>query len=396
MDERDLTSLKNRFGIVGNDPALTRALEIARSVAPTDLTVLVCGESGVGKENIPKVIHHNSLRKTGKYFAVNCGAIPEGTIDSELFGHEKGSFTGAVEMRRGYFEEADGGTLFLDEIAELPLPSQAKLLRVLQDGEFIRVGASKPLKTDVRVVAATNKDLLYAVSQGKFREDLYYRLSAITIQMPALRERRDDIHLLFRKFAADFAEKYSRETIRLTDDAVVLLKNYRWPGNVRQLKNVVESIAALETSRMTPGGGSVMIDSATLSRYIPKDSPDLLPALSDRKDGPLSPNDREMIFGFLGQIKREIDELKAVVYGGGMTAPALPQGGPEIQDPDEQFEEQGTERNGADAENFKIQDAEETNIRRALEIFHSRKEAAEALGIAERTLYRKIKEYGIK
>lgn len=396
MDERDLTSLKNRFGIVGNDPALTRALEIARSVAPTDLTVLVCGESGVGKENIPKVIHQNSLRKTGKYFAVNCGAIPEGTIDSELFGHEKGSFTGAIEMRRGYFEEADGGTLFLDEIAELPLPSQAKLLRVLQDGEFIRVGASRPLKTDVRVIAATNKDLLYAVSQGKFREDLYYRLSAITIQMPALRERRDDIHLLFRKFAADFAEKYTRETIRLTEDAVVLLKSYRWPGNVRQLKNVVESIAALETSRMTPGGGSVMIDAATLSRYIPKDSPDLLPALADKKDSPLSPNDRDMIFGVLGQLKREIDELKSIVYGGGIPAPALPQGSPEIQDADEQFEEQGGAQDSPAAPNFKIQDAEENNIRKALETFHNRKDAAKALGVAERTLYRKIKEYGIK
>ena len=236
MNANELQSLKNKYDIVGNDPALNRALEIAVAVAPTDITVLITGESGVGKENIPRIIHQNSRRRTGKYFAVNCGAIPEGTVDSELFGHEKGSFTGAIDTRKGYFEEADGGTLFLDEIGELPLASQAKLLRVLQSGEFIRVGSSKVLKTDVRVVAATNVNLIHAVSKGKFREDLFYRLNAVTIMMPSLRERPGDIHLLFRKFATDFADKYGVARVVLTEDAVIALKKYRWPGNIRQLK----------------------------------------------------------------------------------------------------------------------------------------------------------------
>ncbi|MDE5890392.1 MAG: sigma-54 dependent transcriptional regulator, partial [Bacteroidales bacterium] len=236
MTSQELQTLKNKFDIIGNDPALNRALEIAVAIAPTDLTALVTGESGVGKENIPKIIHQFSHRRTGKYFAVNCGAIPEGTIDSELFGHEKGSFTGASEMRKGYFEEADGGTLFLDEVGELPLPSQAKLLRVLQSGEFIRVGSSKVLKTDVRVIAATNVNLAYAVSRGKFREDLYYRLNAVPIVMPPLRERQEDIHLLFRKFASDFSEKYGMGKAVLSADAVAYLKSFRWPGNIRQLK----------------------------------------------------------------------------------------------------------------------------------------------------------------
>ena len=233
MDSQELQRLKNKYDIIGNDAALNRALETAITIAPTDLTVLVTGESGVGKENIPKIIHQNSRRKNGKYFAVNCGAIPEGTIDSELFGHEKGSFTGAIETRRGYFQEADGGTLFLDEIGELPLPSQAKLLRVLQSGEFIKVGSSKVEKTDVRVIAATNNDLLHAVGKGKFREDLYYRLNAIQIRMPALRERKEDIYLFFRKFSSDFSEKYWMGKVSLTNDAIDLLINYRWPGNIR-------------------------------------------------------------------------------------------------------------------------------------------------------------------
>ena len=245
MTTQELQTLKNKFDIIGNDPVLNRALEISVAVAPTDLTVLISGESGVGKENIPKIIHQFSRRRTGKYFAVNCGAIPEGTIDSELFGHEKGSFTGANEMRKGYFEEADGGTLFLDEIGELPLASQAKLLRVLQSGEFIRVGSSKVLKTDVRVVAATNVNLIYAVSKGKFREDLYYRLNAVPVIMPPLRERQEDIHLLFRKFASDFAEKYGMGKAVLSQDAIALLKSYRWPGNIRQLKNVALSHTGL-------------------------------------------------------------------------------------------------------------------------------------------------------
>ena len=260
MTIQELQSLKNKYDIIGNDPALNRALEVAVTVAPTDITVLVTGESGVGKENIPRIIHQNSARKRGKYFAINCGAIPEGTIDSELFGHEKGSFTGAHEMRRGYFEEADGGTIFLDEIGELPMASQAKLLRVLQTGEFIRVGSSKVLKTDVRVLAATNINLFHAVSKGRFREDLYYRLNAVNIIMPSLRERAGDINVLFRKFASDFSAKYGYSKVSLTEDASILLKKYRWPGNIRQLKNIAETISALESGRMAPGSDKCVID----------------------------------------------------------------------------------------------------------------------------------------
>ena len=250
MTNQELQSLKNKYDIIGNDPALNEALANAVKVAPTDMTVLVVGESGVGKENIPRIIHQNSPRRRAKYFAINCGAIPEGTVDSELFGHEKGAFTGATEMRKGYFEEADGGTLFLDEIAELPLASQAKLLRVLQDGEFIRVGSSKVLKTDVRVIAATNVNLLHAVSKGKFREDLYYRLETVTIKMPALRERPGDIYLLFRKFASDFSAKYGTEKVSLTEDASIMLRKYRWPGNIRELRNCVERMVVLNREKM--------------------------------------------------------------------------------------------------------------------------------------------------
>jgi transcriptional regulator with GAF, ATPase, and Fis domain len=296
MTNLELQSLKNKYDIIGNDPALNRALEVAVTVAPTDITVLVSGESGVGKENIPRIIHQNSPRKRGKYFAINCGAIPEGTIDSELFGHEKGSFTGANEMRRGYFEEADGGTLFLDEIGELPLASQAKLLRVLQSGEFIRVGSSKVLKTDVRVIAATNVNLFHAVSKGKFREDLYYRLNAVTIMMPALRERSADINLLFRKFASDFSAKYGFSKVTLTEDASILLRKYRWPGNIRQLKNVAETISALESSRMAPGSDKCVIDVDVLSRYIPREEPNLLPATTQHhQDCSENPGEREAI-----------------------------------------------------------------------------------------------------
>ena len=258
MDAQELQRLKNKYDIVGSDEGLDRALATAVAVAPTDLTVLVVGESGVGKENIPKIIHQNSRRKNGKYFAVNCGAIPEGTIESELFGHEKGAYTGAIEARKGYFEEADGGTLFLDEIGELPLPYQAKLLRVLQSGEYTRVGSSKVSKTDVRVIAATNNDLAYAVSQGKFREDLYYRLNAVQINLPALRDRKEDIHLLFRKFSVDFSEKYGIPKLTLSPDAVRLLQTYRWPGNIRQLKNIAETVTALEAgARDFTGGRSI-------------------------------------------------------------------------------------------------------------------------------------------
>ena len=296
MTNQDLQSLKNKYDIIGNDPALNRALEIAVAVAPTDITVLVTGESGVGKENIPRIIHNSSPRKRGKYFAINCGAIPEGTIDSELFGHEKGSFTGANEMRRGYFEEADGGTIFLDEIAEMPMASQAKLLRVLQSGEFIRVGSSKVLKTDVRVIAATNVNLMHAVSKGKFREDLYYRLNAVTVMMPSLRERPGDINLLFRKFASDFSAKYGFSKVVLTEDASILLRKYRWPGNIRQLKNVAEAVSAMESMKMSAASDKCVIDVDILSRYIPREEPNLLPAKSSSyQDSPEAAAEREGI-----------------------------------------------------------------------------------------------------
>ena len=397
MNEKELISLKNRFDIVGNDPALNRALEIAVAVAPTDLTVLVSGESGVGKENIPNIIHQFSLRRTGKYFAVNCGAIPEGTMDSELFGNEKGSFTGAIEMRRGYFEEADGGTLFLDEIGELPLASQAKLLRVLQSGEFIRVGSSKVLKTDVRVIAATNVNLMYAVQKGKFREDLYYRLSAVPIMMPALRERKDDIHLLFRKFASDFSSRNTRANIRLTDDAVALLCSYRWPGNIRQLKNVAEVVSALESVKMTPGTERVVISAATLSRYIPKDEPNTLPVLSRKQDegSSLNNEEKEMLVKAIFQLKQDVDRLKQAVFGNNVPArPAerLPQWEEDVLEPDEQvFESHGAEEGADESLPLSLHDVNDDLIRKALEKYGNRKAAAKALGISERTLYRKIK-----
>ena len=328
MTNQELQSLKNKFDIIGNDPALNRALEIAVAVAPTDMTVLVSGESGVGKENIPRIIHQNSPRKRGKFFAINCGAIPEGTIDSELFGHEKGSFTGANEMRRGYFEEADGGTLFLDEVGELPLSSQAKLLRVLQSGEFIRVGSSKVLKTDVRVIAATNVNLRHAVAKGKFREDLYYRLDAITIMMPSLRERPTDINLLFRKFASDFSEKYGMAKISLTEEASIMLRKYRWPGNIRQLKNVAEKVSALESERISAGMDKRTIDVEVLSKYIPREEPEMLPATtSSYHDSPEAATEREAIIRTLLQLKQDVDYLKEVIAQAGLgkqsSAPAL-------------------------------------------------------------------------
>ena len=295
MDSQDLQRLKNKYDIIGNDAALNRALETAVAVAPTDLTVLITGESGVGKENIPKIIHQNSRRRNGKYFAVNCGAIPEGTIDSELFGHEKGSFTGAIETRKGYFEEADGGTLFLDEIGELPLSSQAKLLRVLQSGEFIKVGSSKVEKTDVRVIAATNVNLMYSVSKGKFREDLYYRLNAIQIQMPPLRERKEDIYLFFRKFSSDFSEKFGMGRVSLTNDAIDLLINYRWPGNIRQLKNIAETVTALESEKLTPTSGRCIIDAEILSRYMPHEEVLLPVTAKEARNESMPDSDRQRI-----------------------------------------------------------------------------------------------------
>ena len=318
MTSQELQSLKNKYDIIGNDPALNRALEIAVKVAPVDMTVLVSGESGVGKENIPRIIHQNSPRRRAKYFAINCGAIPEGTVDSELFGHEKGAFTGANEMRKGYFEEADGGTLFLDEVAELPLASQAKLLRVLQDGEFIRVGSSKVLKTDVRVIAATNVNLLNAVSKGKFRADLYYRLETVTINMPALRERPADINLLFRKFASDFSSKYGICKVSLTEDASILLKKYRWPGNIRQLKNVAEKISALESVKLSSGSDKCIIDAEVLMKYIPREEPNLLPATVQTQEK-FEASEKEAIVRMLLQLKQEVDYLKDVLAEAGLT-----------------------------------------------------------------------------
>ena len=421
MTNQELQTLKNKFDIIGNDPGLNRALEIAVAVAPADLTVLISGESGVGKENIPKIIHQFSRRRTGKYFAVNCGAIPEGTIDSELFGHEKGAFTGAAEMRRGYFEEADGGTLFLDEIGELPLASQAKLLRVLQSGEFIRVGSSKVLKTDVRVVAATNVNLLHAVSRGKFREDLYYRLAAVVITMPALRERKEDIHLLFRKFASDFSEKYGMAKVSLSPDAVALLRSYRWPGNIRQLKNVAETVSALESVKLTSKAERLEINADVLSMYIPKDDHSMLPVKSRMAEETVSPSEREAVIRMIYQLRQEVDYLKEVVLGGSSGMPAgrlsahtadvpVAPGDPEDadwQDPEQPDAPDITPaavinlRDGSvrpsgehheEPDSLSLEKAGEGLIRKALEKYNgNRKLAAAELGISERTLYRKLK-----
>ena len=402
MTNQELQTLKNKFDIIGNDPALNRALEIAVAVAPTDITVLVMGESGVGKENIPRIIHQNSRRKNGKYFAINCGAIPEGTIDSELFGHEKGSFTGANEMRRGYFEEADGGTLFLDEIGELPLSSQAKLLRVLQSGEFIRVGSSKVLKTDVRVIAATNVDLMHAVSKGKFREDLYYRLSAVSVTMPALRDRKDDINLLFRKFASDFSAKYGMSKVSLTENASIMLRRYRWPGNIRQLKNVAEAVSALESGRISPGSDKCVIDMDVLARYIPKEEPNLLPAKSSSyQDSPESAGEREAIIRMLLQLKQDVDYLKDVVAKAGLGRGSVPA----ISAPEDMqmspVHDMAEIEDDPEEQDFQESEPEDMSIRTAsLELIEkvlrkhggNRKAAAAELGISERTLYRKIKQ----
>ena len=401
MTNQELQSLKNKYDIIGNDPALNRALEIAVAVAPTDITVLVSGESGVGKENIPKIIHQNSPRRRGKYFAINCGAIPEGTIDSELFGHEKGSFTGANEMRRGYFEEADGGTLFLDEIGELPLASQAKLLRVLQSGEFIRVGSSKVMKTDVRVIAATNVNLLHAVSKGKFREDLYYRLNAVSIKMPALRERPADNNLLFRKFASDFSAKYGVCKVSLTEDAAIMLRKYRWPGNIRQLKNVAETISALESARLSGYSDKCLIDVDVLAAYIPKEEPNLLPAAVSAAESE-NPAEREAIIRMLFQLKQDVDYLKDVVAKAGLArssapviaAPEMPQ--QEDIHQDWQMEEDPEEQEfqlDAHEEDMSIKAASLDLIEKVLRKHGgNRKLAAAELGISERTLYRKIKQ----
>lgn len=400
MNANELQTLKNKYDIIGNDTALNRALEIAVGVAATDITVLITGESGVGKENLPKIIHQNSRRKTGKYFAINCGAIPEGTIDSELFGHEKGSFTGANEMRKGYFEEADGGTLFLDEIGELPLASQAKLLRVLQSGEFIRVGSSKVLKTDVRVVAATNVNLRHKIAQGKFREDLYYRLCAVNIIMPALRERPGDIYTLFRKFASDFSDRYNTCKITLTEDAVIMLRKYRWPGNIRQLKNVAETLSAIESSKLASVHDKCEVNAFVLAQYLPKEDTNLLPVKAEAHDYAENPGEREAIIRALYQLRQDVDYLKGVIAKSGMAAntAATPIAAPVNETFVTDFSEEAPEEQ--DIEPVPNTDTV-TSIRQSnLSLIESvlakhngnRRAAAAELGISERTLYRKIQE----
>ncbi len=413
----EIQSIKQRFGIIGTSPLLDRAINIAAQVAPTDLSVLITGESGVGKESFPKIIHHLSARKHGHYIAVNCGAIPEGTIDSELFGHEKGSFTGASEARKGYFEVADGGTIFLDEVAELPVSTQVRLLRVLESGEFMRVGSSKVNKTNVRVIAATNVDIPKAINSGKFRQDLFYRLNSVPIHVPSLRERKDDVYLLFRKFASDFSEKYRMPTVRLDESAQQLLLKYRWEGNIRQLKNVTEQISTIETDRL--------VSSETLAKYLPHSYSKDLPVLySKKEDEKLS--ERDLLYKVLFDMKKDISDLKRavsnVIQSDGannlskeeshqlmkrineeydiILNPGQNEDSPS-RDYHEDMPEQvfDTAEQEADIieESLSIQKKEEDLIRKALNKHHGkRKDAAKDLGISERTLYRKIKEYDIK
>ncbi|MCR5036175.1 MAG: sigma-54 dependent transcriptional regulator [Bacteroidales bacterium] len=397
----DIQSIKQRFGIIGNDPALNRAIEVAVQVAATDLTVFINGESGTGKDVFPQIIHQNSARKHGPYFAINCGAIPEGTIDSELFGHEKGSFTGAYDTRKGYFEVADGGTLFLDEVGELPLATQARLLRVLENGEFIKVGSSKIQKTNVRVVAATNVDIPMAIEKGRFREDLYYRLNTVPIHIPALRERKDDIKLLFRKFASDFAEKYHIPAVTLTPEALTMLENYRWDGNIRQLKNVTEQISIIETERI--------ITPEILKNYLPEQT--ALPAIFKDESKADSISERDILYKVLFDMKKDIAELRKTVDE--LTAGQIPTT-TQIATPIKATVINSTNHtdlveyeNTQDAEveylqekhvvdNLSLQDKENEVIIKALQKHNGkRKDAAKELGISERTLYRKIKEYNI-
>ena len=397
----DIQAIKQRFGIIGNDPSLNRAIEVAVQVAATDLTVFINGESGTGKDVFPQIIHQNSSRKHGPYFAINCGAIPEGTIDSELFGHEKGSFTGAYDTRKGYFEVADGGTLFLDEVGELPLATQARLLRVLENGEFIKVGSSKIQKTNVRVVAATNVDIPMAIEKGRFREDLYYRLNTVPIYIPPLRERKDDIKLLFRKFAADFAEKYRIPAIQLTPEALTMFENYRWDGNIRQLKNVTEQISIIETERI--------ITPEILKNYLPAQT--ALPAIFKDESKADSISERDLLYKVLFDMKKDITELRKTVDE--LTSGQIPTA-TQIATPIKATVINSSENanlveyeNTQDAEveylqekpvidSLSLQDKENEVIIKALRKHNGkRKDAAKELGISERTLYRKIKEYNI-
>ena len=389
----ELNEIKNRFGIIGNDPRLNNAIDTAVQIAGTNLSVLITGESGVGKEVIPKIIHAFSPRKHNNYIAINCGAIPEGTIESELFGHEKGSFTGANEARKGYFEAADKGTIFLDEVGELPLPTQARLLRVLESGEFIRVGSSKAQKTDVRVIAASNINFMHAVREGKFREDLYYRLNAVPIYIPPLRERKGDIHLLFMKFALDFADKYKMPAVRLEPDARTLLEAYRWPGNIRQLKNVAEQISVLESNRQ--------ISAEVLRKYLPADDPNSLPVRNCDSGTAGNIQDRDIIFKMLFQLREEVDELRAIIGKPDGNVPEIPQVHAlpaKLSDmPDFSIVVPSAEVVPVKEETpLTIHDMNDDMIRRALEKHEGRRKAAAAeLGISERTLYRKIKELKI-
>ncbi len=409
-----LQTIKQRFGIIGNDIHLNRAIEKAVRVATTDISVLVTGESGVGKENIPKIIHQLSHRKHNKYIAVNCGAIPEGTIDSELFGHEKGAFTGATGARSGYFEVADGGTIFLDEVGELPLTTQVRLLRVLENGEFIKVGSSTVQKTNVRIVAATNLNMHEAVKKGKFREDLYYRLSTIEIHLPPLRERKDDIHLLFRKFAADFAQKYKMPSIRLTDEAVFILENFNFPGNIRQLRNIAEQISVVEENRT--------ISAEKLQLYLPKTPQNLPMIVGGFKSESDFSNEREIMYKILFDMKNDINDLKKVTYDmlhNGNTAKVheenkhiiqkiLKDKSPsesnttvevvEYQDNSYQEDEDYNydDESSVEIETASLHDIELEMIKKSLERHQGkRKLAAKELGISERTLYRKIKQYNL-
>ena len=413
---KDLQSIKLRFGIIGNNEELNHAIDIAVQVAPTDLSVLISGESGTGKEVFPQVIHNYSARKHGPYIAVNCGAIPEGTIDSELFGHEKGAFTGATDSRKGYFEVADGGTIFLDEVAELPLSTQVRLLRVLEAGEFIRVGSSKVQKTNVRVIAASNIDVVMAIDKGRFREDLFYRLNTVPIRIPSLRERGEDIILLFRKFAVDFAEKYRMPAIRLDSEAKNMLLHFAWPGNVRQLKNITEQISIIESDRE--------IRAVKLKSYLPDYDGVRLPAIIKKEDDKSFSSEREILYKILFDMKGDMNDLKKLVYdliehndmnvafdgpnarviqnlirekkNTTATGPEATETGSgdfkthaartDIQDTEEIVEE-----------SLSLADKEVEMIKKALEKYNGkRKLAANELGISERTLYRKIKEYGIE
>ena len=381
MDTQELQKLKNKYDIIGNDAALNHALETAVAVAPTDLTVLVSGESGVGKETIPQIIHQFSRRKNGKYLAVNCGAIPEGTINAELFGHEKGAFTGAIGERKGYFEEANGGTLFLDEIGELPKETQAMLLRVLQSGEYIKVGSSKVEKTDVRIVAATNVNLYTAVQQGRFREDLYYRLNAARITMPSLRERKEDIYLLFRKFTSDFAQRFGLRKISLSIDAISLLKNYRWPGNIRQLKNVAETVTALESKPATSESERIELGATEIARYIPDEKDTLLPQIASPSGGNMNEEDKRVLVKAILDLKGEVDALSSRIKD--LENGTHPARLDRPSDDDAEWQEQ--------TEDLSIKKTTGDLIERALEKHAGNVKAAAAeLGISERTIYRKL------